>query len=277
MSKPQSITEKTFSNVRDSIRALLVRVRVLESGGAGTGDMTKAVYDSDDDGKVNSADSADTASAVPYAGITGLPATFPPDAHTHDDRYYTEGEVDTALAGKSDTGHTHDDRYYTEAEVNALIAAIPLGWKFVRNTVQQDIGATVAWQDITGLNFPVVNGGSYAFRARVPYKVSASAEGARFGTNSPATSFRMIESIKQVVDIRTTGSTDAMSHAILTANDTAVPLSVSEPLTNTNLLWQCEGTFIASADGTFTLRASKESTSNILSILPTAWLEWRQL
>lgn len=32
--------------------------------------------------------------------------------HTHDNRYYTESEVDTKLSGKSDTGHTHDDRYF---------------------------------------------------------------------------------------------------------------------------------------------------------------------
>ncbi len=28
-------------------------------------------------------------------------------SHTHDDRYYTESEVNTKLSGKSDTGHTH--------------------------------------------------------------------------------------------------------------------------------------------------------------------------
>ena len=28
--------------------------------------------------------------------------------HTHDDRYYTETQIDTKLAGKSDTGHGHD-------------------------------------------------------------------------------------------------------------------------------------------------------------------------
>lgn len=43
--------------------------------------------------------------------------------HTHDDRYYTETEMDSKLAGKSDTGHTHDDRYYTESEVDEKISA----------------------------------------------------------------------------------------------------------------------------------------------------------
>lgn len=33
---------------------------------------------------------------------------FAPKSHTHDDRYYTESEIDTKLAGKSNTNHTHD-------------------------------------------------------------------------------------------------------------------------------------------------------------------------
>lgn len=44
-------------------------------------------------------------------------------AHTHDERYYTESEVDTKLSSKSDTSHTHDDRYYTESEVDTLLAS----------------------------------------------------------------------------------------------------------------------------------------------------------
>lgn len=79
--------------------------------------------------------------------------------HTHDDRYYTESEINTsggtytqsgaykvgafdefansnagnvqdvlddldaAISGKSSSGHTHDDRYYTESETNTLLNA----------------------------------------------------------------------------------------------------------------------------------------------------------
>ena len=32
-------------------------------------------------------------------------------SHNHDDRYYTETEIDTKLSGKSDTNHNHDDKY----------------------------------------------------------------------------------------------------------------------------------------------------------------------
>ncbi|WP_412506675.1 head decoration protein [Roseovarius sp. SYSU LYC5161] len=45
-----------------------------------TGDMHKATYDTNDDGKV---DAADTADSVPWGGVTGKPSTFAPSAHGH--------------------------------------------------------------------------------------------------------------------------------------------------------------------------------------------------
>ena len=41
-------------------------------------------------------------------------------AHNHDDRYYTENEVDTKLSGKSDTGHTH-----TKSEITDFPTSLP--------------------------------------------------------------------------------------------------------------------------------------------------------
>ena len=49
-------------------------------GSFGAGDMTKATYDSDNDGKVDAAEMAD---AVAWTGVTGKPATFAPSAHAH--------------------------------------------------------------------------------------------------------------------------------------------------------------------------------------------------
>lgn len=46
-----------------------------------------------------------------WANITGKPATFPPSTHTHDDRYYTEAEVDAKLAAVRPHGH-----YYKPAD-----------------------------------------------------------------------------------------------------------------------------------------------------------------
>lgn len=41
-------------------------------------------------------------------------------SHTHDDRYYTESEIDTKLSGKSDTGHTH-----TKSEITDFPTSLP--------------------------------------------------------------------------------------------------------------------------------------------------------
>lgn len=56
-----------------------------------------------------------------FDSITGKPSTYTPSVHTHDDRYYTETEMNAKLDGKSNTGHTHDDRYYTETEINTKL------------------------------------------------------------------------------------------------------------------------------------------------------------
>lgn len=60
-----------------------------------------STYDADGDGVV------DRAATVPWDGITGKPGTFPPSTHNHDDRYYTETEMNTKLNGKANSSHTH--------------------------------------------------------------------------------------------------------------------------------------------------------------------------
>lgn len=67
--------------------------------GAGAGDMLTSAYDTNADGKVNAADAAD---AVPWAGVTGKPATFAPSAHDHAIADVTGLQV--ALDGKQASG-----------------------------------------------------------------------------------------------------------------------------------------------------------------------------
>ncbi|WP_406660887.1 hypothetical protein V7O66_13770 [Methanolobus sp. ZRKC3] len=64
---------------------------------AGVGDMLKSIYDSNDDGKVNSADSAD---AVPWTGITGKPTEFTPESHTQ--LASTITDFDTEVSNNTD-------------------------------------------------------------------------------------------------------------------------------------------------------------------------------
>lgn len=63
-----------------------VWVKYIGDDGTGVGDMVKSTYDTNDDGKVNSADEADhaaSADAVPWSGVTGKPSTFTPSSHEH--------------------------------------------------------------------------------------------------------------------------------------------------------------------------------------------------
>ena len=73
--------------------------------GLGAGDMLTASYDSNNNGKVDAAEAADS---VPWAGITGVPASFPPAAHSHPIAQVTglQGTLDAKapLASPSLTG-----------------------------------------------------------------------------------------------------------------------------------------------------------------------------
>ena len=44
--------------------------------------------------------------------------------HSHDDRYYTESEIDVKLNSKANIDHSHDDRYYTESEIDERINSL---------------------------------------------------------------------------------------------------------------------------------------------------------
>ena len=44
---------------------------------------------------------------VHWDNVDAKPFLYPPTTHDHNNLYYTESEIDTALSGKSDTGHLH--------------------------------------------------------------------------------------------------------------------------------------------------------------------------
>ena len=46
------------------------------------------------------------------------------EEHDHDDKYYTENEIDELLLEKAEKDHDHDDKYYTENEISGIIASI---------------------------------------------------------------------------------------------------------------------------------------------------------
>ena len=83
-----------------------------------------------------------------------------PTAHNHDDRYYTETEVDGLLGGKSDTSHNHDSRYYTESEIDSALSG--------KQPLDSDL-TTIAGLTATTDNF--IQAKSSAWASRTPAQV----------------------------------------------------------------------------------------------------------
>lgn len=83
--------------------------------------------------------------------------------HIHDDRYYTESEIDTKLSGKSDTNHTHNYAGSSSAGGSAN-SAVKLA---AAKTIRTDLASTTAvgfdgssnvTPGVTGI-LPIIHGG----------------------------------------------------------------------------------------------------------------------
>lgn len=116
--KPAAFTPETHTHAADNITTgTLAPARLPAATTSAQGAMPAA-----DKSKLDSAVSAATASRLVIRDTAGR-AQFATPSATADAA--TKGYVDTGLTGKADATHTHDDRYYTEAEVNALLANRP--------------------------------------------------------------------------------------------------------------------------------------------------------
>lgn len=76
---------------------------VKMADGVGGGDMLKETYDTNDNGKV---DIAETADSVAWSGISGKPSTYPPETHDHDESY-------------APINHNHDGTYAPVSHAHA--------------------------------------------------------------------------------------------------------------------------------------------------------------
>jgi hypothetical protein len=92
------------------------------ASGEGTGDMLVSVYDTDGDGKVNSAVSAD---AVPWTGINGKPSTFPPDVHNHDLSYEPKNaNIQAHVTSPHAPSNAQKNSDITKAEIEAKLTGV---------------------------------------------------------------------------------------------------------------------------------------------------------
>lgn len=77
----KSILDKITDTGSETSYDLAQFVTQSDLGNAGYGDMLKSVYDTNNNGKV---DVAEEAESVPWDGVTGKPSKFPPSNHSHD-------------------------------------------------------------------------------------------------------------------------------------------------------------------------------------------------
>lgn len=88
-----------------------------------------------------------------WDNLSGKPSTFPPSTHNHDDRYYTETEINTKLAGKANSSHTHkkaditdfptsmpasDVKAWAKADTKPTYTKSEIGLGNVDNTADKD-------------------------------------------------------------------------------------------------------------------------------------------
>lgn len=97
-----------------------------------------------------------------WGSITGKPTSYPPSGHTHDDRYYTEAEIDQKLKGTSASGHTHawgeitgkpstfppSAHKHVKADISDFPASMPAS--DVSTWAKAATKPSYAWSEITG-------------------------------------------------------------------------------------------------------------------------------
>lgn len=75
-------------------------LRIVNASGATTARITATGAFT---GKANTAGTADVANSVEWNNVKNKPSTYAPSSHTHDDRYYTETEINNKLAAKAES------------------------------------------------------------------------------------------------------------------------------------------------------------------------------
>lgn len=148
-------------------------------------------------------------------------------SHTHDDRYYTESEIDTKLSGKSDTSHTHSTYVNQNAFSNIKVGNTTVAADTATDTVTLVAGNNItitpdATNDkiIIATTDTVYTHPSSGVTAGTYKSVTVNAQGHVTGGSNPTT-------------LSGYGITDAATKSALTAvsdlvGDTAVSAQISD-------------------------------------------------
>lgn len=237
------------------------------------------------EGKISNATNAD---AVPWSGVSGKPSTFTPSSHTHDDRYYTESEMDSKLSGKANSSHTHtksqitdfptsmpaSDVYswakqsskpsYSASEVGAVPTSRKVNGKALSSDISLsagDVGAApsshshnYAGSSSAGGDANWANGADYANYAFSNNGVSTSGNGSAYEATISGFSLATGKSIVMIPNVTSTTTTPTLNVSGTGAKNIRMRLSSSTsstiPLIKSNFLTQYKPVKVT-YDGTY--------------------------
>jgi len=114
-----------------------------------TGDMLKSIYDTNNNGKIDSAEAADSA---PWAGISGKPVSFAPAAHAHAAADITSGTVAVArLPAASVTAAGVVQLNNAVNSTSVVQAATANAVKLAYDLASGKLGPGVTWNQLKGV------------------------------------------------------------------------------------------------------------------------------
>ncbi|MGO4545787.1 tail fiber protein [Paenibacillus sp. 2TAB23] len=122
---------------------------LLAAAQQATGDMLKSIYDTSNNGKVDSAEAADS---VPWAGVSGKPTSFVPSAHVHAASELTSGTIAIArLPTASTSGVGVVQLNNAINSTSAVQAATANAVKLVYDLANGKLSPGVTWNQLKGV------------------------------------------------------------------------------------------------------------------------------
>lgn len=236
----------------------------------------------------NISGNAATASSVAWENVSGKPSAFTPASHTHDDRYYTESEINSKLSEKANSSHTHtksqitdfptsmpaSDVYswakqsskpsYSASEVGAVPTSRKVNGKALSSDISLsagDVGAApsshshnYAGSSSAGGDANWANGSTYANYAFSNNGVSTSGDGSAYEATISGFSLDTGKSIVIIPNVTSTTTTPTLNVSGTGAKNIRMRLSSSTsstiPLINSNFLTQYKPVKVT-YDGTY--------------------------
>lgn len=186
---------------------------------------------------------------------------------------YFTGSGTAALATFTSAGRAIVD----DADAAAQRTTLGLGTAALMNVTMGYVATDVVnnsagstWADVTGLTFPVVNGGVYLLEAEILTISSATTNQAYYGVNGPTTSYLYVSCMRPNV----TAGTGQQSH-VINAYDSAT--SISSASTATPMPCRLNAFVIPSADGTLAVRQQNTTGGAAVTAKKGSWARLTRL